>query len=112
MTSRFNTALDMRAAVFFDGQASGARYSKFWMLLALSSLIDAAGVVADSTATVIGAMIVAPLLMPIQGTMLATVLADRANLTRSFTMLVAGAFAATSLTLFLASPSLSRSCHR
>ena len=51
----------MRESVFFDGPDVGKRISRFWTLLILSSIIAAAGVVADSTATVIGAMIVAPL---------------------------------------------------
>lgn len=91
MESRFSTPLQMRESVFFDGPEARARYSRFWMLLVLSSIIASAGVVADSTAAVIGAMIVAPLLGPIQGTMLATVLGDRANLMRSLLLVVAGA---------------------
>ncbi|MDX2025612.1 DUF389 domain-containing protein [Microcella sp.] len=91
MESRFSTPLQMRESVFFDGPEARARYSRFWMLLVLSSVIASAGVVADSTAAVIGAMIVAPLLGPIQGTMLATVLGDRSNLVRSLLLVVAGA---------------------
>ena len=61
----------------------------------LAAIIASAGVVvADSTATVIGAMIVAPLMTPIQGTMLSVVLADRRNLVRSVSLVVAGAAAA------------------
>ncbi|WP_327090247.1 DUF389 domain-containing protein [Nonomuraea sp. NBC_01738] len=44
-----------------------SRYSAFWTMLVLSSVIAAAGVVSDSTATVIGAMIIAPLSTPIMG---------------------------------------------
>jgi uncharacterized hydrophobic protein (TIGR00271 family) len=91
MESRFSTPAQMRESVFFDGPEARARYSRFWMLLVLSSIIASAGVVADSTAAVIGAMIVAPLLGPIQGTMLATVLGDRSNLMRSLLLVVAGA---------------------
>lgn len=97
MESRFATPVDMRASVFFDGAEAPARYSRFWMLLVLSSIIASAGVVADSTAAVIGAMIVAPLLGPIQGTMLATVLGDRANLVRSLALVVAGAAVAVAI---------------
>lgn len=97
MESRFATPVDMRASVFFDGTEAPARYSRFWMLLVLSSIIASAGVVADSTAAVIGAMIVAPLLGPIQGTMLATVLGDRANLVRSLLLVVAGAAVAVAI---------------
>lgn len=91
MESRFATPTQMRESVFFEGPAVAARYSRFWLLLVLSAIIASAGVVADSTAAVIGAMIVAPLLGPIQGTMLATVLGDRANLVRSLLLVVAGA---------------------
>ncbi len=94
MESRFQAPADMRQSVFFDGVDAHARYSRFWMLLVLSSIIAAAGVVADSTAAVIGAMIVAPLLGPIQGTMLATVLGDRRNLVRSLVLVVTGAIVA------------------
>ena len=85
---------DMRDAVFFEGPETGRRLSRFWLLMLLSSVIAAAGVVSDSTATVIGAMIVAPLMVPIQGTMLAAVLGDRRNLLRSVALVVAGAASA------------------
>lgn len=97
MTDRFNSTADMREAVFFDGPTVSARYSRFWMLLVLASIIAAAGIVGDSTATVIGAMIVAPLMTPILGTMLATVLGDRANLVRSLLLVLGGAAAAVAI---------------
>ena len=97
MTERFNSTADMRDAVFFDGPTVSARYSRFWMLLVLASIIAAAGIVGDSTATVIGAMIVAPLMTPILGTMLATVLGDRANLVRSLLLVLGGAAAAVAI---------------
>ncbi len=91
---RFNSDLEMREAVFFDGPLARQKYSRFWMLLVLAAVIASAGVVADSTATVIGAMIVAPLMTPILATMLATVLGDRDNLVRSLLLVIAGAAAA------------------
>jgi uncharacterized hydrophobic protein (TIGR00271 family) len=84
----------MRDSVFFDGPDVGRRLSRFWILLVLAAIIASAGVVADSTATVIGAMIVAPLMTPIQGTMLAVVIGDRPNLLRSVGLVVAGSAAA------------------
>ena len=81
----------MRDSVFFEGDERSQKLSRFWLLLVLSSIIASAGVVADSTATVIGAMIVAPLMTPILGTMLAVVLGDRPNLVRSIALVVAGA---------------------
>ncbi|MCK2215331.1 hypothetical protein MF672_016270 [Actinomadura sp. ATCC 31491] len=47
--------------------------SAFWTMLALSAVIAAAGIHSDSTATVIGAMIIAPLGTPIMGIALAIV---------------------------------------
>jgi uncharacterized hydrophobic protein (TIGR00271 family) len=44
-----------------------AKRSAFWIMLTLSAIIASAGVLADSTATVIGAMIIAPLSTPILG---------------------------------------------
>ena len=87
----------MRDSCFFDGADLGRRLSRFWVLLILASIIASAGVVADSTATVIGAMIVAPLMTPILGTMLAVVLGDRANLLRSLGLVVGGAAAAVAI---------------
>lgn len=89
-----NDVTTMRAAVFFEGDDVRRRHSRFWMLLALASVIAAAGVVGDSTATVIGAMIVAPLMTPILGIVLATVLGDRRNLVRSWIVTIAGSVGA------------------
>ena len=84
----------MRDAVFFEGPEVRQRSSRFWILITLASIIAAAGVAADSTATVIGAMIVAPLMTPILGTMLSVVLADRTNLIRSLLHVAGGAVVA------------------
>ena len=78
-------------AVFIDGGWRGPKATRFWMLLGLASVIATAGLVADSTATVIGAMIVAPLMTPILGTALGVVLADRRGLLRSLGYVVGGA---------------------
>jgi uncharacterized hydrophobic protein (TIGR00271 family) len=50
-----------------------AKQSAFWTMLTLSALIASAGVLSDSTATVIGAMIIAPLSTPIMGIALSLV---------------------------------------
>jgi uncharacterized hydrophobic protein (TIGR00271 family) len=50
-----------------------AKKSAFWTMLVLSAIIASAGVLGDSTATVIGAMIIAPLSTPIMGIALAAV---------------------------------------
>jgi uncharacterized hydrophobic protein (TIGR00271 family) len=84
----------MREHLFFEGDDAARKLSRFWILLLLASAIAAAGVVGDSTATVIGAMIVAPLMTPIMGTVLAIVTADRGNLVRSVLLVAGGALAA------------------
>ena len=97
LPQRRNTLQHMRDTVFFEGAERHDKSSRFWMLLVLASIIATAGVVADSTATVIGAMIVAPLMTPILGMMLAVVLGDRRNLLRCVGLVVAGAATAVAI---------------
>ncbi|MGC1207507.1 MAG: DUF389 domain-containing protein [Ornithinimicrobium sp.] len=77
--------------VFMTKGDESRNLSAFWVLLTLSAVIATAGIVADSTATVIGAMIVAPLMTPILGTALSIVLAQRAALRRSVSLVIGGA---------------------
>jgi uncharacterized hydrophobic protein (TIGR00271 family) len=83
----------MRERLFFEGEERSRKLSAYWTLLVLSAAIASAGVVADSTATVIGAMIVAPLMTPILGVVLAVTLGDRGNLATSIGLAVGGAAA-------------------
>jgi uncharacterized hydrophobic protein (TIGR00271 family) len=83
----------MRSQLFFEAPELSARLSRFWLLLVLAAVIASAGVVSDSTATVIGAMIVAPLMVPILGSVVAVVLGDRDNLLRCAVLVVTGAAA-------------------
>ena len=83
----------MRSQLFFEGPDVARKLSRYWLLLLLSAGIASAGVVGDSTATVIGAMIVAPLMVPILGTVLGVVLADRDNLLRCIGLVATGAAA-------------------
>jgi uncharacterized hydrophobic protein (TIGR00271 family) len=91
----------IREQVFFEGPERGRRLSRFWMLLLLAAVIASAGVVSNSTATVIGAMIVAPLMTPILGTVVAVVLADAPNLWRCGMLVVAGAASVVALSWLL-----------
>ena len=56
-----------------------SKRSAFWTMLTLSAVIASAGVLADSTATVIGAMIIAPLATPIMGIALGVAKASQAT---------------------------------
>lgn len=66
---------------------------RFWILLLLPAIIATAGILADSTATVIGAMIIAPLSVPIMGTGLAVVTSDGRRVWTSAALAVGGAAA-------------------
>jgi uncharacterized hydrophobic protein (TIGR00271 family) len=91
----------MRDQVFFEGPERKRRLSRYWLLLLLSAVIATAGVVSDSTATVIGAMIIAPLMTPILGVVLGVVLTDRANLRRCLLLLLAGGAAVVAVSWLL-----------
>jgi len=83
----------MTTAVFIEPALRSRSSTRFWALLVLAAVIATAGVVADSTATVIGAMIVAPLMTPILGVAVGLVLADHRPLVRSVLLVVLGALA-------------------
>ena len=57
----------VREVVMFEQPALQARLVRFGALLVMASAIATFGLYADSVATVIGAMIVAPLMLPIMG---------------------------------------------
>lgn len=104
--SILHSGAELRNAVFFDGSEARTKYSRFWMLLVLAAIIASAGVIGDSEATVIGAMIVAPLRIPILGTVLAIVLGDRNNLIRSAALVVSGGICAVAVGFLMASLAL------
>ena len=99
----------MRDQLFFEGPERNRRLSRFWLLLPLAAVIASAGVVSDSTATVIGAMIVAPLMTPILGIVLAVALTDGPNLRRCLLLVIVGAAAVVALGWLLGRSSLTRS---
>ncbi|UGT61567.1 DUF389 domain-containing protein [Nocardia asteroides] len=67
-----------------------AKRSAFWIMLTLSGVIAVSGVAGDSTATVIGAMIVAPLSVPILGIGLGIATGSGALIRRSLILVTAG----------------------
>ena len=70
--------------LFFEGVRRRPYMVKFFVLLFLATVIAAFGVINDSTATVIGAMIVAPLMTPIMATAAALVMGDMDRSIRSW----------------------------
>ena len=76
--------------LFFEGDRAGRYLVRFTVLLFLSAVIAANGVIEDSTATVIGAMIIAPLMTPILATTAALVMGDATRAWRSAFVVAAG----------------------
>src|SRR5262249_12152729 len=87
------TLPELQDWLFLDMGKAARKLSRFWILLGLSATIATTGILINSTATVIGAMIVAPLGTPIMGIGLAVVIGDGRRLWRS-AGLVAGGTAA------------------
>jgi len=70
-----------------DGSEPGVR---FYLLLSTASLIAAFGLIANSTAVIIGAMLVSPLMTPMIGTSLGLVIGDGRLFTTSLRSVVIG----------------------
>jgi uncharacterized hydrophobic protein (TIGR00271 family) len=84
---------DARAAVaelIPEGPELGGYVRRFCSLIALSASIASFGLLADSGAVVIGAMLVAPLMTPIMGAAAATVTADNRRLVRALAIIALG----------------------
>lgn len=92
----------LEGKLYFDLEPDGRAYVRFGVLLVLSVVIATGGVLSDSTATVIGAMIVAPLMTPIMALALAIVAGDHDHIGRSLALVVAGAATCIGLSWVLA----------
>jgi len=82
----------IEAKLFFEGEKRRLSIESFGVLMFFATIIATYGVIADSTATVIGAMIVAPLMTPIMATAAALVMGRMDRAGRSL-LLVAGGVA-------------------
>jgi len=81
---------ELEHKLFFEGDRSRRHLVRFTVLLFLSTVIAVQGVIEDSTATVIGAMIIAPLMNPILATTAALVMGNGSRAWRSFLLVVSG----------------------
>jgi uncharacterized hydrophobic protein (TIGR00271 family) len=88
LTSEGRTPEEIRDAAYLSTGDVAAKQTRFWLLLTLSAAIATAGIVADSTATVIGAMVIAPLATPIQGIAVGIAYGDLRPLLQSATTLL------------------------
>ena len=85
---------EMRASVvdslFFEPPDSTRKQVGFWVLLILSTTIATLGIIAESTAVVIGAMLVAPLMTPIMGVSAGIVNGWMRRVTNAFATIAGG----------------------
>jgi uncharacterized hydrophobic protein (TIGR00271 family) len=96
------------AKLFFEGAKRRVNLERFTVLLLLSTIIATYGIIGDSTATVIGAMIIAPLMRPIMATAAGLVMGDMKRAGRSFLVVVAGVAGVIGLTWLLTEISIAR----
>jgi uncharacterized hydrophobic protein (TIGR00271 family) len=87
------SAEDLRDRLDLSRGDVAAKRSAFWVMLTLSGVIAAAGVLIDSAATVIGAMIIAPLATPIFGVAFGVVSGSTGLVGRSLRRVSLGALA-------------------
>jgi uncharacterized hydrophobic protein (TIGR00271 family) len=79
--------------LFIEGPLTRRRLVNFFTLLIFATVIATYGVLSSSTATVIGAMIVAPLMGPIMATTAAVVMGSSPRALRALGLTVAGTLA-------------------
>jgi uncharacterized hydrophobic protein (TIGR00271 family) len=88
----------------FERGRPGPRFLKFAILLLLASAIATFGLLGDSLAVVIGAMIVAPLMLPIMGLAFSISLGDREGMINTLLVSLAGIAMAVAVGFLLTLP--------
>ena len=76
--------------LFFEPPDMSVRLIRFFMLMLFASIIATGGLLSDSVASIIGAMIVAPLMTPIMGIVVALVMGSPPRLARSLILVATG----------------------
>ena len=87
----------IEGTLFFDGPRRRQQLERFAVLMFFATLIASYGVIADSTATVIGAMLVAPLMTPVLAVAAAVVSGQMRRATFSLLVVVGGVAGAIAL---------------
>lgn len=89
------------AKLFHEGKTRRLYLEQFGVLLLLATVIATMGILGDSTAAVIGAMIIAPLMTPIMAAAAALVTGNMARAGQSFLLVVIGVIGAIGLSALL-----------
>jgi len=92
---------DFESKLFFEGERRNRQVVNFTVLLLLATVIATYGVITNSTATVIGAMIIAPLMTPIMATAAAVILGSPQRAVKSLQLVILGVIAVVVLSIVL-----------
>jgi len=87
--------------LFFEGERKNKQIVNFIVLLALATVIATYGVVTDSTASVIGAMIIAPLMTPIMASAAAVTMGSTIRLGQALRLVALGIIGVIVLSMLL-----------
>ncbi len=87
--------------LFIEGPLAFRRLTNFFVLILLATVIATFGVITGSTATVIGAMIVAPLMGPIMASAAAVVMGSAERAGRALLLVALGVFSVIALSFIL-----------
>jgi uncharacterized hydrophobic protein (TIGR00271 family) len=90
--------------LLFEPGRPGPKFLRFTILLVLASAIASFGLLGDSVAAVIGAMVVAPLMLPIMGLAFSISLGDRPRILNSLLVSLAGIAIAVAVGFLLTLP--------
>jgi uncharacterized hydrophobic protein (TIGR00271 family) len=96
------------AKLFYEGTIRRVALERFAVLLFLSTFIATYGVIGDSTATVIGAMIIAPLMRPIMAATAGLVMGNLKRAGFSFLIVIAGVVGVIGLSFLLTEITITR----
>jgi uncharacterized membrane protein HdeD (DUF308 family) len=88
--------------LFYEGDTAGRRLSRFFVLMFFAATIASFGVIQDSTAVVIGAMLIAPLMTPLMGTAASVIMGWPRRASRSAATAFFGALLAVGIGLIVA----------
>jgi uncharacterized hydrophobic protein (TIGR00271 family) len=83
---------ELKEKVFFEGENAHRSIFNYIILLTLATIISTYGIISGSSATVIGAMIIAPLMTPIMATSLAVVQGDSKRISVSLGIVLLSTF--------------------
>ncbi len=92
----------LTSKIFYEGEERSSRLRRFSVLMALSTAIATFGMISNSTAVVIGAMLIAPLMTPIMGLAAALILGWPRRATASIVIVGLGVLGAVALSYVLA----------